>query len=136
MSYIDNNTFYKNCNLKKSTEEFFAKQYAYLLFSDNDKNEFVIDNILDRKILVINEVKSIVNNIDTRKKTIRSIKSYNRVLVDYYYLNELAKANGTELSYIDNDNLLKFELSWSDKNKFTEAKMDPNFNWANVKKMM
>ena len=122
-------------SLKKNTECFFAKQYAYLLFSDNDKKVFEVDEILkkDKTILVINEINSVINKYDEiDKKTIQN-QSYNRILIDYYYLIDIAKANDTELSIVNEDNPLKLELSWIDKNKFTEAKTDPNFDWTRVK---
>ena len=109
--------------LKESTEDFFAKQYAHLCFSSNNKQEMSFEKAFeedDKTILVTNEVVTYIDRPLLNQPGVSEPECiYKQVFIDYFYLLELASRFETKIVVSEKeDSLLDFELTWSQKEFF------------------
>ena len=134
-------------DIKSSTEEFVGKHVIDLMFSDDTSKQLYL-RVLSTGNTEYNSVNELLENAsedvvlnyteecrvdhiykygeDIRNYTKRfnTKKYYKETYIDYSYLLKLTKANDVdfELSSEDSDGAV-FNLSWTDKNKFTDVEM-------------
>ena len=137
---IDNN------KLKEDTKEYFNIFYMNLLFSDTDTMDMEFkDSILheDGKLLLVAE--KTISHVDTfdelrsrgKRNRLNNKKVVEDIYIDYDYLMELGNSNELDLNYVDSDQdgtNIKYELSWTNKEKFTKVFVKTNVNWIPEKK--